>query len=119
MIGMTTNFISYCSNSVIDISKSNAFSGKIKRWKDNSIAVFSWIFSIAIRVSFVVGVDFELMETHSFSVLMSFSFKSPFMRALITLYFSVEWTVRPVLIYLRNPMLATRYVENLLKFTQV
>ena len=59
------------------------------------------------------------MKTHSLSAVMSFSFSLTFTRAFITLCFAVECSVRPVLIYFRKPMLATRCVENLLKFTQV
>ena len=56
MIGMTANFVSYSSYSGISISEFNAFSRKIKSWKDNSITVFSWVFSVTIRISFVGGV---------------------------------------------------------------
>ena len=56
MIAMTANCISYSSYSGISISEFNAFSRKIKNWKDYSIAVFSWVFSVTIRISFVCGV---------------------------------------------------------------
>ena len=41
MIGMTTNLISYSSGSGIVIFEFNAFSGKIKSWKENNITIFS------------------------------------------------------------------------------
>ena len=41
------------------------------------------------------------------------------MSVLITRFFAVEWSVRPVLTYLKKPILATRCVENMLKFTHV
>ena len=55
------------------------------------------------------------METYSLSIVVSFSFRSTFTRVLISLCFTVGWSVRPVLMYLRKPMLATRCVENLLR----
>ena len=53
---MTANFIGYSSYMDSAISKSDAFGGEIKCWEYNSITVFSWIFSITIGISFVVGV---------------------------------------------------------------
>ena len=60
-----------------------------------------------------------LMETCSLNAIMHFSFRLTFTRALITLYFAVEWNVRPGLIYFRKSILTTRCVENLLNFAQV
>ena len=53
---MTANFIGYSNYTSIAISKSIAFVGEIKGWEYNSITVFSWIFSIIIRIAFVVEV---------------------------------------------------------------
>ena len=50
---------------------------------------------------------------------MSDSFRSTFISAFVTRLFVVECKVRPVLTYLRKPILATRWVENLLKVTRV
>ena len=36
-----------------------------------------------------------------------------------TLFFAMYWSVRPVLMYLRNPILASRWVENILKLSHV
>lgn len=55
MIEMTANFIGHSSYTGMTISGSNVFGRNVKFWEDNSITVFSWTFSIAIRISFVVG----------------------------------------------------------------
>ena len=41
------------------------------------------------------------------------------MRALVTLGFVIEWNMKHVLMYFRKPMLATRCVDNVLKFIRV
>ena len=46
-------------------------------------------------------------EVHFWIVVVSLSFRSSFIRALITRCFAVEWSVRPVLTYFRKTMLAT------------
>ena len=68
---------------------------------------------------FLLEVGFLVMEMHYWSAVISVSFRSTFIRALVTRCFAVEWSVRPVLTYFRKPMLATRCVEILLKFTHV
>ena len=50
---------------------------------------------------------------------MSTSFNFTCMNVLITRFLAVECKVRPVLTYLRNPILVTRWVSNLLKVTRV
>ena len=119
MIRMTTNLISCSSDSGIVIFESNAFSGKIKNWKDDSISVSAGYFLLPSGFCLFLDLGFVWMEKHSLSASMSFSFRSTFIRAFITLCFAVECSMRPVLTYFRKPMLATRCVENLLKFTQV
>ena len=45
--------------------------------------------------------------------------KSTFISAEVTLFFAIYWRVRPVLMYFRKPILASRLVENLLNVSQV
>ena len=45
--------------------------------------------------------------------------RSTFISADNTLFFVMYWSVRPVLMYLRNPILASRWVENILKLSHV
>ena len=60
-----------------------------------------------------------MIGMHYFRTGMSSSFSFTFINALITRCFAVECKVRPVLMYLRKPILATRWVSNVLKVTQV
>ena len=60
-----------------------------------------------------------MIGMYYFSAEMSSSFSFTFINALITRCFAEECKVRPVLTYLRKPILATRWVSNLLKFTKV
>ena len=50
---------------------------------------------------------------------MSDSFKSTFISAFVTHFCAVECRVRPVLTHLRKPILATRWIANLLTVTQM
>ena len=60
-----------------------------------------------------------MIGIHSWSAKISASFRLTCISTLITRCFTVECKIRPVLTYLRNPILATRWVSNLLKVTQV
>ena len=64
-------------------------------------------------------VEYVMIGMHSWSAKISASFRWTFISALITRCLAVTCKVRPVLTYLRNPILATRWVSNLLKVTQV
>ena len=53
------------------------------------------------------------------SAMMSSSVWSTFMSAVVTLFFAMYWNVRPVLMYFMNPILASRWVDKLLKCNHV
>ena len=76
-------------------------------------------FLLSSVLSLLLDVGFLIAEVYYWSAVISVSFRSTFMSALITRLFAVEWSVMPVLTYLRKPMLATRCVDNLLTFTHV
>ena len=82
-----------------------------------SFVVGSFLFPSGRRLLFEA--ESKMTGIHSWSVKMSGSFIFTYMSALITRCLAVEYKVRPVLTYLRNPILATRWLSNLLKITQV
>ena len=60
-----------------------------------------------------------LLEANYLKTLKLFSVRLTFARALMIRFFPVEWSVRPVMAYFRKPMLATRWIEILLKTIQM
>ena len=86
-----------------------------------TIILFCVLGSFLLLSGFHLVLVVESMMTgmHSWSAKMSASSKLTFISALITRCFAVECKVRPVLMYLRNPILMTRCVSNLLKVTHV
>jgi len=82
-----------------------------------SCVVGSFLLPSGLRL--LLEVESVMIGMHSWSAKMSGPFKLTIISALITRCFVVECKVRPVLTYLRNPILATRWVSNLLTVTQV
>ena len=74
-------------------------------------------FLLPSKLHLLVVVESVMTEMHSWSAKMSASFRLTFISALITRCFIVKCKIRPVLTYLRNPILATQWVSNLLKVT--
>ena len=82
-----------------------------------SCVLGSFLFPSGRRLLLLI--DSVMIGMNSWSAKMSASFRLTFISALITRYFAVECKVRPVLTYLRNRILATRWVSNLLKVAHV
>ena len=59
------------------------------------------------------------MSVVCLSILMFSFLRSIFIRAEVTLFFVMYWSVRPVLMYYRNPIFALRWVRNLWNLSQV
>ena len=78
-----------------------------------SCVVGSFLFLSGSRL--LLGTDSEMIGMHSWSTKMSASFNFTCVSALIARCLAVESKVRLVLTYLRNPIIATRWVSNLLK----
>ena len=93
---------------------------------DKSIAGKTIVLS-CVLVSFLLpsGIHLLLVEEYvmtgmnSWSAKMSIIFRLTFISSLTSRCFVVECKVRLVLTYLKNPILATRWVSNLSKVTQV
>ena len=77
----------------------------------------SFLLPSVLRLLLELG--FLVTEVYSCSSVMLVSFRSTFIRELVTRCFAFEWSVGPVLAYFRKPMLVTRCVKILLKFTHV
>ena len=99
----------------LPFSKPTRFVDRSKAGNTMVLFCVSGYFLLPSVLRLFLEVVFLVMEVHSWRVIMSVSFRSTFISALITRFFAVEWSVRPVLTYLRKPLLATRCVENLLK----
>ena len=94
----------------------------VDRSKAGTIMVLFYVsgsFLLPLGLRLLIEVVFLVTDVHSWSAVISVSFRSTFISALVTRCFAVEGSVRYALTYFRKPMLATRCVENLLKFAHV
>ena len=94
----------------------------VKTSKAGKTIVLSFVleyFLLPSGLRLLLVVDSMMIWMYSWSAKMSALFGLTFVSALITRCFVVEFKVRLVLTYLKNPILATRWVSNLSKVTQV
>ena len=119
MSGVTSDFISDCNDSCISIAGSHMFGGKIKSREDDGFVRCGGVLSVSVGKALLLEAESEMIGIYSWSAEMSSSFRLTCISALMTRCFAVECKARLVLTYLRNPILATRWVSNLLKVTQV
>ena len=103
----------------LPLPKPTCLVDKSKAGKTMVLSCVSGSFLLPSGLRLLLVVDSMMIWMYSWSAKMSALFGLTFVSALITRCFVVECKVRLVLTYLKNPILATRWVSNLSKVTQV
>ena len=116
---MTFDFVCYSCDSFGSIAKSDYFRRQVKCVNTIRCWLVSVSFSCQSGLSLLLLLSSTSFSVVSWSIMMSSLVRSIFMSVKDTHFFTMCLSVRQVLIYLMNPILASWWVENRLRSSHI